>query len=115
MFQGTALAVKHDIETNPMSLKDKLMIELQQDMRAGRVMYGGHILNAKVSFNSLRNFVIFFTKFSNVVWYSQLVDLPCNIETLKTTDKKNVLQNGGYFSSTEAARKRYLVCVRLDM
>ena len=42
------MAVKHDIENNPMSLKDKLAIELQQDMRGGRVMYGGQIFNAKV-------------------------------------------------------------------
>ena len=43
------MAVKHDIENNPMSLKDKLAIELQQDMRGGRVMYGGQIFNAKVT------------------------------------------------------------------
>ena len=42
------MAVKHDIESGSTNLKDKLMIELEHDMRHGRVMYGGQIFAAKV-------------------------------------------------------------------
>lgn len=63
---GTAMALRHDVEQGTMNLKDKLFIEMQPDMRHGKVTYGGQIMNAK------------------------LVDLPTIIECLKTTDQKNL-------------------------
>lgn len=62
---GPAVALRREVEAGAMNLKDKLFVELQPDMRHGKVAYGGQVLNAK------------------------LVDLPCIIECLKTTDQKN--------------------------
>ena len=62
---GTAIALRREVESGTMNLKDKLFVELQPDMRHGKVTYGGQLLNAK------------------------LVDLPSVIECLKTTDQKN--------------------------
>ncbi|XP_046339954.1 transcription initiation factor TFIID subunit 7-like [Haliotis rufescens] len=61
---GPAIALRRDVQSGSMALKDKIGIELQHDMRTCRVRYGGDIFNAK------------------------LVDLPCVIESLKTVDKK---------------------------
>lgn len=61
---GQAMALRHDVQSGAMNLKDKLAIELQPDMRHGKVIYGGEVLNAK------------------------LVDLPTIVESLKTTDRK---------------------------
>ena len=46
--QGQAMALRHDVQSGAMNLKDKLAIELQSDMRHGKVIYGGEVLNAKV-------------------------------------------------------------------
>ena len=46
--QGPAMALRHDVESGAMNLKDKLAIEMEQDMRRARVTYGGQVLNAKV-------------------------------------------------------------------
>ena len=62
---GTAMALRREVELGSMNLKDKLFVELQPDMRHGKVTYGGQIFNAK------------------------LMDLPSVIECLKTTDQKN--------------------------
>ncbi|RUS87236.1 hypothetical protein EGW08_004988 [Elysia chlorotica] len=51
-------------ETSNVQLKDKLSIELEPDMRHGRVRYGSDIFSAK------------------------LLDLPAIIESMKTVDKK---------------------------
>lgn len=61
---GPAMALRRDVQSAAMNLKDRLSIEIQPDMRHGRVTYGGHVFSAK------------------------LVDLPCIIESLKTTDRK---------------------------
>ncbi|XP_050417128.1 transcription initiation factor TFIID subunit 7 [Patella vulgata] len=61
---GPAMALRHDVQTGSLTLKDKLSIEMQPDMRHARVRYGGEIFSAK------------------------LVDLPCIIDSLKTVDKK---------------------------
>ena len=42
------MALRHDVQSGAMNLKDKLAIELQSDMRHGKVIYGGEVLNAKV-------------------------------------------------------------------
>ena len=42
------MALRHDVQSGAMNLKDKLAIELQPDMRHGKVIYGGEVLNAKV-------------------------------------------------------------------
>jgi len=51
-------------ESSTVNLRDKLSIELDQDMRHGRVRYGPDI------------------------FYARLLDLPCIIESMKTLDKK---------------------------
>lgn len=56
--------VKTNDETNVDPLKDRLFIELNPDTRKGRI------------------------KFDNEIFEARLVDLPCIIESLKTTDKK---------------------------
>lgn len=61
---GPALALHHDIQSGSMTLKDKLSIDIQPDQRHGKVIYGGDVINAR------------------------LVDLPCIVESIKTTDKK---------------------------
>jgi transcription initiation factor TFIID subunit 7 len=62
---GPAMALRHDVQTGAMNLKDKLSIELASDARHGKLTYGGYVFNTK------------------------LVDLPCIIESLKTTDRKS--------------------------
>ena len=42
------MALRHDVQSAAMNLKDRLSIEIQPDMRHGRVTYGGHVFNAKV-------------------------------------------------------------------
>lgn len=64
MPPGPAMALRHDVQSGSMTLKDKLSIDLQPDGRRGQVRYGNEIFNAK------------------------LVDLPCIMESLKTVDKK---------------------------
>ena len=61
---GPAIALKREVETGSMNLKDKLSIELSDDMRHGKVTYGGQMFSAK------------------------MVDLPTITECLKTTDRK---------------------------
>ncbi|XP_041359040.1 transcription initiation factor TFIID subunit 7-like [Gigantopelta aegis] len=61
---GPAIALRRDVQSGAMNLRDKLSIEIQHDMRHARVRWGGEVLNAK------------------------LVDLPCVVECLKTVDKK---------------------------
>ncbi|KAF6035705.1 Taf7 [Bugula neritina] len=60
---GQSMALAHELE-NGNNLKDNLHIDIQPDNRWGTVRYGSEVINAK------------------------LVDLPCIIETLKTTDNK---------------------------
>jgi len=62
---GPAMALRHDVQQGAMNLKDKLSIELAPDSRHGKVTYGGYVFNSK------------------------LVDLPCIVESLKTTDRKS--------------------------
>jgi len=59
------MALRHDVQQGAMNLKDKLSIELAPDSRHGKVTYGGYVFNSK------------------------LIDLPCIIESLKTTDRKS--------------------------
>ncbi|XP_064637048.1 transcription initiation factor TFIID subunit 7-like [Lineus longissimus] len=61
---GPAMALAHDVESGAMNLKDKLFIEMQPDQKHGLVRYG------------------------NDMFHSKLVDLPCILESLKTTDNK---------------------------
>ena len=42
------MALRRDVQSAAMNLKDRLSIEIQPDMRHGRVTYGGHVFNAKV-------------------------------------------------------------------
>ena len=42
------MALRHDVQSGAMNLKDKLAIELHSDMRHGKVIYGGEVLTAKV-------------------------------------------------------------------
>ena len=46
------MALRRDVESGAMNLKDKLAIELENDHRHARVTYGGQVQNAKVSFAS---------------------------------------------------------------
>ena len=46
--QGQAMALRHDVQSGAMNLKDKLAIELHSDMRHGKVIYGGEVLTARV-------------------------------------------------------------------
>ena len=48
IVQGPAVALRHDIQSGSMMLKDKLSIELAPDSRYGKVTYGGYIFNTKV-------------------------------------------------------------------
>ena len=43
------MALRNDVQSGAMNLKDKLSIELASDARRGKVTYGGHLFNAKVS------------------------------------------------------------------
>jgi len=42
------MALRNDVQSGAMNLKDKLSIELASDARCGKVTYGGHLFNAKV-------------------------------------------------------------------
>jgi len=46
--QGPAMALRNDVQSGAMNLKEKLSIELAADARRGKVTYGGHLFNAKV-------------------------------------------------------------------
>jgi len=48
VLQGPAMALRNDVQSGAMNLKEKLSIELAADARRGKVTYGGHIFNAKV-------------------------------------------------------------------
>ncbi|CAI9732197.1 transcription initiation factor TFIID subunit 7-like [Octopus vulgaris] len=61
---GPAAALRQDVQTGAVSLKDKLSIEVQNDLRHGIVRYGSEVFSAK------------------------LMDSPCMMETLKTVDRK---------------------------
>lgn len=52
------MALRHDVESGAMSLKDKVAIELKGDMRHGSVRYGGEMFSAKVC--SLSKIVMIF-------------------------------------------------------
>lgn len=79
---GPAMALRNDVQSGAMNLKEKLSIELASDARRGKVTYGGHLFNAK------------------------LVDLPCIMESLKTTDRKN------FFKTADISQM--LVCLEDD-
>ena len=51
------MALRHDVQSGANSLKERLAIELQTDMRHGRVIYGGQVFNAKVSCNWHRKLI----------------------------------------------------------
>lgn len=61
---GPALALRREVQSGSMTLKDRLSIELNQDQKHGAVRYGTDIFHAK------------------------LMDLPCVIESYKTIDNK---------------------------
>lgn len=61
---NVASELRQDLQSGAQNLKDKLMIDLNSEQRKGKVIYNGQIFNAK------------------------LFDLPCIIESLKTTDQK---------------------------
>ncbi|KAL5013090.1 hypothetical protein ScPMuIL_011641 [Solemya velum] len=61
---GPAIALKRDVQSGSMTLRDRLSIELNSDYRHGTVRYGSQVFNAK------------------------LMDLPTIAESLKTVDKK---------------------------
>ena len=42
------MALRNEVQSGAMNLKEKLSIELAADARRGKVTYGGHIFNAKV-------------------------------------------------------------------
>ena len=42
------MALLHDLQINTLNLKDKLNIELDQDSREGKVVYGGMVMPAQV-------------------------------------------------------------------
>ncbi|ESO04627.1 hypothetical protein HELRODRAFT_191659, partial [Helobdella robusta] len=56
--------LKKDLQIGGMSLKDKLSLEIHPETRRGKVVYDSQMYNAK------------------------LVDLPCIVESYKTTDRK---------------------------
>ena len=47
------MALRHDVESGAMTLKDKLYIEIQNDMRHGCVRYGDKVFKTKVSNTNL--------------------------------------------------------------
>lgn len=61
---GPAMALRREVQSGSMALKDRLSIELNQDHRHGAVRYGTEIFHAK------------------------LLDLPCIVESYKTIDNK---------------------------
>ncbi|GAB1601588.1 transcription initiation factor TFIID subunit 7-like [Argonauta hians] len=62
--RGPAAALHQDVQAGGVSLKDKLSIEIQNDIRHGVVRYGNDVFSAK------------------------MFDSPCIMETLKTVDRK---------------------------
>lgn len=56
------MALLHDLNNNTQNLKDKLNIELDQDCRVGKVVYGGLVMPAQV-----RNCVLLFTLCNMVI------------------------------------------------
>jgi len=42
------MALRNDVQSGALNLKEKLSVELASDARHGKVTYGGHIFNAKV-------------------------------------------------------------------
>jgi len=82
MPPGPAMALQNDVETGNPVLKDKFYIELEHDMRHGCVRYGNEVFKMK------------------------LVDLPCVVESLKTTDTKS------YYKTADISQM--LVCVSDD-
>lgn len=48
VLQGPAEALRKDVQSGSMSLKDKLSIELHPDNRIGAVRYGADLFNTKV-------------------------------------------------------------------
>lgn len=91
------MALRHDVQSGANNLKEKLAIELQSDMRHGRVIYGGQVFNAKVYYcqysalascvYAMLNIITYVTP--HMYLFAKLVDLPCIIESLKTTDNKS--------------------------
>lgn len=61
---GPAQELRKDVQFGAVSLKDKLSIEVQNDLRHGTVRYDNDVFSAK------------------------LMDFPCMMETLKTVDQK---------------------------
>ncbi|XP_062611714.1 transcription initiation factor TFIID subunit 7-like isoform X2 [Saccostrea cucullata] len=61
---GPAMALRQDIQSSSNTLKDRLSIETQPDLRHANVRYG------------------------NQIFHGKLVDLPSIVETLKTVDMK---------------------------
>ncbi|XP_033744305.1 transcription initiation factor TFIID subunit 7-like [Pecten maximus] len=61
---GPAMALRRDVQTGSVALKDKFSIEMQPDHRHCVVRFGNELL------------------------YAKLMDLPCIIESLKTVDMK---------------------------
>ena len=45
------MALRHDVESGAMNLRDKLSIELANDHRHSFVRYGGQVFNARVNIN----------------------------------------------------------------
>ena len=43
------MALRHDIQSGAMNLKDKLALEIGHDMRHSKITYGGQVMNAKVN------------------------------------------------------------------
>lgn len=43
------MALRHDVESGAMNLKDKFSIELSNESPKGFVRYGGQVFNARVS------------------------------------------------------------------
>jgi hypothetical protein len=48
------MALKHDVQSGAMNLKDKLFIEMQPDQRHGLVRYGNDMFHSKVSLHILK-------------------------------------------------------------
>lgn len=61
---SAAQELRKDVQLGSVSLKDKLSIEVQNDLRHGTVRYGSEVFSSKI------------------------MDSPCMMETLKTVDQK---------------------------
>jgi hypothetical protein len=70
-IQGPAMALRRDIQSGTMNLKDRLSIELcPPDMRHSKVTYGGHVFTAKVS------------QINGFIQNSKMVSRPININDM---------------------------------